>query len=252
MGALEIDLEIIKEINRRFLIKTVAYVVMLVGIIVELGLVFYFTISQGIPFTFDSFPLMIVIFAISAWLILVLLLYQMMDIRNGEGSVNIDIKNRFNKVIKSRSRKFLIIFIALLFTSVIIGAVGNHSFSEEFNIGTGQVHYFSGSSFFGAQTVYSIGIAGNGNVLIYQNGSSIPLYQISVSGWFQINQTLQPGYYWIKASTGNFVVHLYKSADILNFIVSVSSSIGGIIEATVIPIIGSNRINNVSRATNNS
>lgn len=229
MGSLEIDLELIQKINQRLKIRSAGIITVLVGLVLEIAFMIFLIISEGLSFNSNFFPLSLVVFSITLWFILYYSVFQIIDLKEARESNYIGIKKRIFVRARKRSKNFIIIFIIIMVISVIVFLPFNSTNVSERSLHQGDVIYFANSYDFGARTIKSIGFNGGGNVIIYQNGSSVPINQIGVNGNIVLNQSLPDGYYELVVESGSVNIYLFYENSYVPLIITMLTSIVGII-----------------------
>ncbi len=241
MSTLQIDLDLIQRINKRQKIRNVGLTVSLVGLLLEIVLIIYLLITSNIEQEATFFPLSVIFFSISLWFVLYYAVFQIIDMRDMNESNFIPIKKRFFQKAKKRSRNILIIFLIMFIVSALIFIPFNQGSTTQKMMNTGSILYFNSGNDFGMKYVKSFGLEGNGVVIIYQNGSSIPIYRVDVNGVVSLNQTLPSGSYYLVVESGNVDVHIYYQFSYYPLILAVSGSIIGVIIVVVTNILLSRR-----------
>jgi len=229
MGSLEIDIELIQKINQRLKIRTAGTITILVGLVLEIAFIIFLIISAGLSFNSNFFPLSLIIFSIILWFILYYLVFQIIDLKEAKESNYIGIKKRFFVKARKRSKRFTIVFIIIMLISVIVFLPLNSTGITERSLHQGDVIYFANSYNFGARTIKSIGFNGGGNIIIYQNGSSVPIYQVDVNGNILLNQSLADGYYELVVESGSVNVYIFYENSYVPLIITMLTSLLGIV-----------------------
>lgn len=246
MGSLQIDLDLIQRIDRRMKIRTAAMVTVLIALIVELAFIMYFLIFMTVSISLNFIPLPLFIFSTILFFVLYYVIFQLIDLQEAGESRFDGIKKRTFKQMKKRSRNFLAVFIVLLVISILLIVPFNQENVIDRSLHQGDVAYFSSSYYFGTRTIKSIAFEGNGNVLIYQNGSAVPVYNIIVTGNLVLNQSLPPGYYSIIVQSGDINVNIYEESVYTSALLPLIGSIAGLLIIFYINITISNKNRSIS------